>query len=53
MQELRLSELQFVAGGTVENLMKALTESFYNGLLALKLNDLTLFDNALKEQYAF
>ena len=49
IQELRMSELQFVGGTTVEHLMVAFNESSFNNLLGLKLNDLKLFDNTLKE----
>ena len=48
-----MSELQFVGGTTVEHLMLAFNESSFNSLLGLKLNDLKLFDNTLKEQHTF
>ena len=50
IQELRMSELQFVGRATVDHLLTAFNESSFNGLLALKLTDLKLFDNILEKQ---
>ena len=53
IQELRLSELQFVGGTSMGRLMEVLNETSFNGLLCLKLNDLKLFDITNKEEHTF